>query len=156
VVLTNTYVNLNLNSLREKLDELYPGQFLPPRIKGSFVVARRVPGQFLIQSNVGGASGVFLLTSVPAHYVEFSTFAEAIADGPFRRRVEAQCCWISVDLLSGSDNEAEAYRFIEQVLAKLAPADAAFVVDPSKRITVVFDDELRRRFAGGEMILSSP
>jgi len=156
VLLTNTFVDLTIDSLRQKLEELYPGQFVPPHIKGSFVVKGRTPGQFVIQSNVAGASGVFLLNSASRPYRDFSTFTEAIADGPLRRKVEAQCCWLSIDLAFDIANQAAAYRFIEQVLAKLAPSDAAFVVDPQKHITVVFDDELRRRFAGGEIILSSP
>jgi hypothetical protein len=156
VLLTNTFVDLNVDSLRQRLEELYPGQFMPPHIKGSFVVKGRTLGQFVIQSNVAGASGVFLLNSASRPYRDFSTFTDAIADGPLRRKVEAQCCWLSVDLAFDIPNKAAAYRFIEQVLAKLAPPDAAFLVDPQKHITVVFDDELRRRFAGGEIILSSP
>ena len=52
VVLSNTHVELTVDQVREKLDELYPGQFLPPRDKGNFVVEGSVPGQFLIQSRV--------------------------------------------------------------------------------------------------------
>jgi len=47
----------------------------------------------------------------------------------------------------------DAYRFIEQVLAKLAPADAAFLVHPSKLLTIRFDDEIRRRMATGAAII---
>jgi hypothetical protein len=156
VVLANSYVALDLDSLRAKLEELYPGQFLPPHIKGSFVVAGPKPGQFLIQSNVAGAAGIFLLTSVPKSYTQFSDFSKTIADGPFRRQAEAQCCWLSVTLISNSKGDADAYRFVEQVLAKLAPADAAFLVDPAKRVTIAFDDAIRSRFASGALILSSP
>ena len=156
VVLANSYVALDVESLREKLEELYPGQFVPPHIKGSFVVTGPRPGQFLIQSNVEGAAGIFLLTSVPKSYTQFSDFSKTIADGPFRRQAEAQCCWLSVTLISNSKGDAEAYRFVEQVLAKLAPADAAFLVDPAKRVTIAFDDAIRSRFASGALILSSP
>jgi hypothetical protein len=156
VVLANTYVALNLDSLREKLEQLYPGQFVPPHIKGSFVVTGPKPGQFLIQSNVDGAAGIFVLTSMPKPFKDFSDFTKTIADGPFHREVEAQCCWISVTLISDSKSTAEAYRFVEQVLAKLAPADAAFVVDPAKRVTLAFDEDLRRRYTSGALILSSP
>ncbi len=156
VVLANSYVALDLDSLRAKLNELYPGQFLPPHIKGSFVVAEPTAGQFLIQSNVDGAAGIFLLFSVPKSYTQFSDFSKTMADGPFRRQAEAQCCWLAVTLISNSKSEAEAYRFVEQVLAKLAPADAAFLVDPAKRVTIAFDEALRRRFASGALILSSP
>ena len=55
VVLSNTYVDLKVDSLREKLDEVYPGQFLPPRDK-NFVINGPTPGQFLIKSNIAGAA----------------------------------------------------------------------------------------------------
>ena len=44
VVLSNSYAELTLVSLRQSLDELYPGQFLPPREQGNFVVDGNVPG----------------------------------------------------------------------------------------------------------------
>jgi len=39
VVLANSYTELTIESLRQKLDEIYPGEFLPPRQKGNFVVS---------------------------------------------------------------------------------------------------------------------
>ena len=82
VVLSNTYVDLKVDSLREKLDEVYPGQFLPPRDK-NFVIDGPTPGQFFIKSNIAGAAGMFMVISVPASYTEFSDFAEVIADRRF-------------------------------------------------------------------------
>jgi hypothetical protein len=155
VVLSNTYVNLKVDSLRAKLDEVYPGQFLPPRDK-NFVVNGLTSGQFLIKSNIAGAAGMFMLISVPASYTEFSDFAEVIKDPALLRNVKAQCCWLSVDLIHRHTTDEDAYRFIEQVLAKLAPSDAAFLVHPEKRITITFDDGIRRRLANGEQILSNP
>ena len=49
VVLANTYVELGVDLLRAKLDEIYPGQFLPPRQNGNFVVNGPGPGQLLVQ-----------------------------------------------------------------------------------------------------------
>jgi hypothetical protein len=155
VALSNTYVDLKVDSLREKLDEVYPGQFLPPRDK-NFVIDGPTPGQFFIKSNIAGAAGMFMLISVPASYTEFSDFADVIADSALLRNVKAQCCWLSVDLVHRLTTDADAYRFIEQVLAKLAPQDAAFLVHPEKRITMPFDDDIRRRFSTGTQILSSP
>jgi hypothetical protein len=154
VVLSRSYVDLKVDSLREKLDEVYPGQFLPPRDK-NFVIDGPAPGQFLIKSNIAGAAGMFMLVSVRASYTEFSDFAEAIADPSLLRKIKAQCCWLSVDLIHRHTTDEDAYRFIEQVLAKLAPSDAAFLVYPEKRITITFDDGIRRRLANGEKILSS-
>jgi hypothetical protein len=155
VVLSNTYVDLKVDLLRAKLDEVYPRQFLPPRDK-NFVIDGPTPGQFFIKSNITGAAGMFMLISVPASYTEFSDFAEVTADKELLRKVKAQCCWLSVDLVHRLTTDADAYRFIEQVLAKLAPQDAAFLVHPDKRITMPFNDDMRRQLATGAQILSSP
>jgi hypothetical protein len=156
VVLTGSYQDLHLDEVRQKLDEVYPGQFLPPRQKGNFVVAGPAPGQFMIFSSIPGAAGIFLLNNIPGPYTELSKFAEAISDPSIRDSIAKQCCWLSVDLIRRRTTDAEAYRFIEQALAKLAPADAAFLVDPDKGATIAFDDNIRSRFAKGEQVLSSP
>ena len=156
VVLANTYVELRLDSLRQKLDELYPGQFLPPRLQGNFTVPGPAPGQFLIQCHVPGVAGAFMLNSVRGLYTEVSDFAEAIADRSLRLEAESQCCWLSIDLVHMHTTEEEAYRFIGQVLAKLAPADAAFLVHPVLRTTIAFDADVRRRLANCEQILPNP
>jgi hypothetical protein len=153
VVLANTYVDMRLDSLRAKLDEIYPGQFLPPRENGNFVIDGPTPGGFLIQANLLGVAGMFLLHNVPGPYWKFSDFAKAIEDPSMRRQAIAQCCWLSVDRVIKNRGDEGAYRFIGQVLAKLAPPDAAFLVHPSKLVTISFDDELRGRLARGERIL---
>jgi hypothetical protein len=157
VVLSNSHVDLTVGALRKKLDEVYPGQFLPPN-DSNFAVEGPTPGQFLIKSNIPGAGGIFMLLSAPRPYTEFSNFAEAIADPAMLRSAKAQCCWLSVDLiqLHARTTEEVAYRFIEQVLAKLAPSDAAFLVDPEKGVTVPFSDDIRNQLAKGEQIRSSP
>ncbi len=38
VVLSQTWVQLTLDSPRARLDALYPGKFLPPRGHGTFVI----------------------------------------------------------------------------------------------------------------------
>jgi hypothetical protein len=156
VVLANSYVDLKLESLRQKLDELYPGEFLPPRLQGNFVVPGPEPGQFLIQCHVPGAAGAFMLNSIRGPYTDVSDFAAAIADRSLRRKAETQRCWLSVDLVHQHATDADAYRFIGHVLAKLAPADAAFLVHPVRRTTIAFDDDIRRRLANGEQILPTP
>jgi len=156
VVLANSYLDFGVDDVRQKLDEVYSGEFLPPRQKGNFVVAGPPPGQFMIFSSVSGAAGIFLLNSVPGPYTHFSKFAEAIADPSLRASIAKQCCWLSVDLIHSKTSDEEAYRFIEQVLAKIAPADAAFLIDPDNGAVMRFDDSVRSRFANGEQILSSP
>lgn len=150
VVLSNTYVELDVDSLRAKLDEIYPGQFLPRREKGNFVINGPGLGRLFVNVNLPRAAGMFVVISVPRPYTEFSTFQRKIADPTLRRRAEAQTCWLSVDMIHKNTTEEDAYRFIEQVLAKLAPADAAFLVHPSKLITIPFDRDIRRRMADGD------
>lgn len=156
VVLANTFVDLTLDSLRTKLDEIYPGQFLPPREKGNFVADGPTPGGFFIQASMPGAAGMFLLHNVPGPYWKFSGFLRSIVDASIQREAKAQCCWLSVDLVHKLTSDEDAYRFVEQVVAKLAPADAAFLIHPSKFIVVRFDDDLRARLARGERILPTP
>jgi hypothetical protein len=150
VVLSNTYVELTLDSLRENLDQLYPGYFLPPREQGSFVVEGSVPEvEFLIKSDVPNAKGVFLLFAVPGPYTLFSNFIDHVADPVLRRLAEGQTCWLSVDLVGEVTTMQEAYRFIGSVLAHLAPSDSGALVHPSKLVTIAFDEEVRRRLASG-------
>lgn len=156
VLLANSYVDFGVDEVRRKLDDAFPGQFLPPRQKGNFVVVGPAPGQFMIFSAIPGAAGIFLLNNVPGPYTDFSKFAEAISDPSVRSSVDKQCCWMSVDLIHRNTTDEDAYCFIEKVLAQFAPADAAFLVDPDKGATITFDDGIRGRFAKGERILSSP
>ena len=71
----------------------------------------------------------------------FSDFAEAITEPGLRALAIAQHAWLSVDAMHVHTTEADAYRLIGAVLAKLAPPDAAVLVHPSKPIV----DALRRR-----------
>jgi hypothetical protein len=154
VVLSNTYVDLTLDTLRQRLDSLYPGEFLPPRNEGSFVVDGVVEGAtFMIKSAVPGASGLYMLHSVPGPYTEFSNFDEFIDDPQLCEFAQSQTCWLSVDLMMrDSVPEQEAYRFIGSVLALFAPADAAALVHPTKSLTVRFDDDVRCRLAKGSLL----
>lgn len=156
VVLANTYIDLTLDSLRAKLNEVFPGEFLPPREQGNFIINGPTPGGFLIQSNIPGAAGMFLLHNVPGPYWKFSDFAKAIADAAIRKQAMAQRCWLSVDRIGRHGSDEDGYRFIERVLAKLAPPDAAFLVHPSRLVTIPFDDDLRGRLARGERVLPNP
>ena len=152
-VLSKSYVELDAAKLRAKLDEVYPGEFVPQRNQGSFVVDGSVPGaQFLIQSRVANAAGTFMLNSVPGPYTAFSDFAKFIKDRTVRRQARAQRSWRSIDLIAKHTTEEDAYRFIGRALAALAPRDAAYLVHPTRRITIAFDDDVRRRLANGEQM----
>lgn len=152
VVLSNSWVELTEETLRTHLDRLYPGEFLPPRQRGTFVVAGPVADvQFLINSAIAGAAGMFMLQSVPGPYTEFSSFAEHIRDAALRRIAVAQQAWLGVERISG-DNEDEAYRFIGKVLAALAPSDATVLVHPARLVSYPFDADMRRKLSIGDDI----
>jgi hypothetical protein len=150
VVLSDEYVELTADSLSKKLNELYPGKFWPPQQQANFVVDGPTGGQFLIKSTIAGAAGLFMLLSVPGPYTEFSDFARFITDPALRRKAEAQHCWLSVDLVGKIASEEDAYRFIGAALAKLAPKDASVLVRPEDNATILFDEEVRGRLAGGQ------
>lgn len=149
VVLSNTCLDPTVESVRATLDALYPGEFLPANDRNFVVEGPEPESQFMIQSNVAGAAGMFMLQAVPGPYTMFSDFAEAITDPGLRALAVAQQAWLSVDAMHVHTTEAEAYRLIGALLAKLAPPDAAVLVHPSKPIVMRFDDEVRRRLADG-------
>ena len=147
VVLFDSDLEFTEEQLRAELDRLWPGEFLPQRDNGSFVVGGAPPGiGFMIQSRVPGASGTFLLHNVPAPYSEFSDMVERIPDASLRDIAKAQGCWISVDLI-GKAEAAEAYKFVGSVLARLAPPDAAVLLHPSQGTAVRFTADVRRKLA---------
>lgn len=149
IVLSMRWLELSVDSLRARLDRTFPGAFLPPRDKGTFVVNGPVAGaQFLINSALSGAAGTFILNNVAGPYTEFSDFEEHLADPELRRLATAQEAWLSIDRIAGA-NPGDAYRFIGKALAELAPADAAVLIDGDSNKTWPFDAEIRRRLADG-------
>ena len=65
VVLSKAYAELTADFLRATLDQLYAGQFLPPGQR-NFVIDGGIPdSEFMIQSNIAGAAGLFLLHMIP-------------------------------------------------------------------------------------------
>jgi hypothetical protein len=151
VALSNSYAAFRADAVSEKLDEIYPGKFWPPEQQDNFVVGGPSPKPLLIKSTMPGRSGMFMLMSAPGRYTAFSDFARFIADPALRRKAEAQACWLSVDLVGKIGSNEDAYRFIAAALAKLAPADAAVLVKAETNTTIVFDDEVRRRLADGQL-----
>lgn len=150
VVLSSSYVDLDVQSLSKALDELYPGKFLPLEQQANFVVGGRGPGQFLVKSTIPGAAGMFMVLNVPGPYTDFSDFAHFIADASLRRKAETERYWLSIDLVHMMTNKDEAYRFIAVALAKLAPVDAAVLVKPENNSAALFTADLRSRLAAGQ------
>lgn len=150
VVLAQSSPDLTLESVRQTLDAVFPGQFLPPREEGNFVIDGAVPGAiYMIQCTVPDASGVFMLHNVPGPYREFSDFAKHLA-GSIREVALEQQCWMSVDLIGKYGTEEDAYRFIGKLLAQLAPPDSAVLLHPSKMAATPFSDAIRRQLMAGD------
>ena len=150
VALSTTWVELTADTLRARLDALYPGEFLPPREHGTFVIEGPIERvQFMIQSAIADAKGMFMLTSVPRPYGEVSDFAEHLEDRELREVALAQTAWLSVELIDRTERSDDADRFIGKVLAELAPTDAVILIHPSALACRRFDDGVRRALASG-------
>jgi hypothetical protein len=156
VALSNSAVELTLDSLRARLDQIYTRHFVPPREQGTFIIDGEVKDvQFLIQSSIDAAKELFMLNSVPAPYTKFSDFHRRISDPALRTTAAAQKCWLSVDLVRRYTTDDEAYGFISRVIAHLAPMDTAALVDPDKAVTIPFDDNVRRKLASGARVFTT-
>jgi hypothetical protein len=150
VVLSQSSPDLTLEGVQVLLDSLYPGQFLPPRDEGNFILDGAVPGAiYMIQCTVPGSSGIFMLHNVPGPYTEFSDFVGHVDDPELRDLAVRQSSWMSVDLTHAYGTEEDAYRFIGGVLAQLAPADSAVLLHPSRLTSIRFDENIRRQLAAG-------
>jgi len=150
VVLSQSTPALTLDSVRSTLDAVYPGQFLPPREEGNFVIDGAVPGAtYMIQCTVPDASGMFMLHNVPGPYSEFSDFPSHLG-GAIRDLALQQQCWMSVDVIGKYGTADDAYRFIGRLLAQLAPPDSAVLLHPSKMMATAFNETVRRQLAVGD------
>jgi hypothetical protein len=148
VILSQSSPDLTLESIRSTLDAVFPGQFLPPREEGNFVIDGGVPGAvYMIQCTVPGAGGMFMLHNVPGPYAEFTDISRL--SGSLRDLALKQPCWMSIDLMHAYGAEEDGYRFIGPVLAQLAPTDSTVLLHPSKMIAVQFTPDVRRQLASG-------
>ena len=143
VLLSKSYIDLDIDRLRTVLDALFPGEFLPPRDSGNFVVDGPVKqAMFMIMSNIEGYSGGFMLNSVPATYDHYSDYRNYIQDPEILSAVSSHKCWLSVDRLMPQGTTEEHYRFIGLLLSALAPDDSIAVVHPSKMHVVLFNQTI--------------
>ncbi len=144
VVLSKSRANLTLDSLRETLDSIWPGEFLPPKDSGNFVVAGPVKGaMFMVVCNIPGYAGGFMIHSVPASYDGYSDFKQCIKDAELIQIVNTHRSWLSVDRIMPQGTEEEHYRFIGVLLSRIAPEDSVAVVHPTKLLTIRFTEEVR-------------
>lgn len=154
VALSRSRAELSCDLLLAHLDVLYPGHFLPADQPGSFVVSGPDEDtQFLIKSDVPEREGIFQLHNVPRPYTEVSGFARYIEDQSLRHLATTQDCWLSIDLIHRVTTDENSYRFIGQALARVAPADAAVLVHPSRMAAIPFNDDIRRQLARGDRVV---
>jgi hypothetical protein len=150
VALMPSWHELTVEEVRESLDALFPGAFLPPREEGNFVIEGPVPGaSYLIQCTVPEHSGMFLMHNVPGPYSEFSDYLAHVSHPELRELAVKQSCWLSVDLMHRHTTDEDGYRFVSAALAKLAPSDTAVLLHPSRYVAVPFTVEVRRTLASG-------
>ena len=150
VALLPSWQELAVEEVRQALDALFPGAFLPPREEGNFVIEGPVPGaSYLVQCTVPQYSGMFLIHNVPGPYSEFSDYLAHLVDPELRELGSKQPCWMSVDMMHRHTTDEDAYRFVSAALAKLAPPDAALLLHPSRYLAVLFAPEVRRTLASG-------
>lgn len=150
VALCPRWSRLDVGEVRENLDALFPGSFLPPKEEANFVVEGPVPGSSVfVQCSVPAHSGAFLIYHVAGPYSDVSEFLAHVEDSDLRDLAVSQPCWFSVDLLRHHDSVDAAKRFISVALANLAPPDASLIVHPTRFQVARFSWENRQLLASG-------
>jgi hypothetical protein len=150
VALASSWRERSIDEIRQDLDAAFPGEFLPPRSEGNFVIEGPVEGaSYLVQCTIRNYTGMFLIHNVPSPYSAFSDYLQHIKDPETRRLADSQACWLSVDLMHQHTTEEDAYRFIGLVLGKLAPEDTRLLIHPSRYHVASFTPKLRAILAAG-------
>jgi hypothetical protein len=150
VAIAPTWQERSIDLIRQELDDTFPGEFLPTRTEGNFVVEGPVEGaSFLVQCTIPNYSGMFLIHNVPSRYSAFSDYLQYIKDPETRQLTDSQACWLSVDLMHQHTTERDAYRFIGLVLGKLAPVDTALLIHPARYHVAIFSPQVRAILASG-------
>lgn len=150
VALMPSWEEHSLEYVRGELDALFPGEFLPPREVGNFVLdGPVVSASYMVQCTLKGYSGMYLVHNVPGPYSEFSDFLAHVEDPELAEAAARLPCWMSVDLLHAHAGEADASRFVSTVLAQLAPGDAELLVHPGRSLVTRFTPQVRRVLAAG-------
>jgi hypothetical protein len=150
VALLPSWQERSIDEVRESLDALFPGCFLPPREEGNFVIEGPVLGaSYMVQCTIPEHSGMFLIHNVPGPYSEFSDCLVHLPDSELKELAAKQPCWMSVDMMHRHTSDEDAYRFVSAALAKLAPPDAAVLLHPSRYMALPFSSEVRRTLASG-------
>ena len=129
---------------------MFPGEYLPARSEGNFVVEGFAEGaSYMVQCTIPKYAGMFQINNVPSPYSAFSDYLRHIKDPETRRLADSQGCWLSVDLMHKYETNEDAYRFISLALGKLAPEDTTLLVHPSRNQIAKFTRELRATLVTG-------
>jgi hypothetical protein len=129
---------LEVDSVRQVLDDLFPGRFLP-RNDDCFVVEGPAPNQVAIKSLVPAHTGFFLAISAPVPYTNASPFAASLADPELIEIATNHEAWLSIDLIGPVGGVDDAYRLIGKALARLAVHPLG-IVHPHTCTTLRFSD----------------
>jgi hypothetical protein len=138
VVLVPQPVHLDVPTVQNLLDEVFPGHFMPTT-DSSFVIEGTAPAQLFVKSAVPQNSGVFFVNAVPRPYTAMAGFLTNVKDPNLRSRVQGHAAWLSLDRVGAIGSADDAYRFIGKALARLAPRDALAVVHPDSERMVRFE-----------------
>jgi hypothetical protein len=144
VVLLRQALRLDRTALQEKLDAVFPGQFVPHN-ENSFVVDGPDQTQLMAKSLVASHSGLFFVICRPGAYGDVSSYASHGRDPRLQDLLRQHNAWLSVDLVAPIGGTEDAYRFIGKALAKLAPDDAVALVHPQTNAMVPFYSETRAK-----------
>ena len=153
VVLLPVPLRLNVAALRQHLDSVFPGHFIP-QTDDSFVMEWSNPAMLFVKSIVPSHSGVFLVSFVPGPYTKFSDFADHVSAPRLLDLVHRHNAWLSVDLISEVEPEDDPYRFIGKTLAQLAPESSLAIVYPAKYIMVPFAESSRIHLRADDVLQS--
>jgi hypothetical protein len=153
VVLLPEPLGLDVPALRQHLDSVFPGHFLP-QTDDSFVTEGSSPAQLFVKSAVPSHSGVFFVNFIASPYTKFSEFAAHISAPPLLDLVRQHAAWLSLDLIGEIGSEDDAYRFIGKALAQLAPLGSLAIVHPEKHIIVPFAESSRDHLRADKVLRS--
>ena len=153
VALSKSHTPLSAESVRAEFKTIYPRHFLSTGDDGSFVTeGPQLHMDAIVKSLVPGASGFFMIHSLPFPYADLSKLPGRIPDPALRQLACAQTSAMSVELVHTWAGADDAKRFVARAMACLAPADSAVLIEPGSGTAVAFDDAVRKRLAAGDMV----
>lgn len=153
VALSTSHTSLSAEGVRAALKTIYPRHFLSTGDDGSFVTeGPQLHMDAIVKSLVPGASGFFMIHSLPFPYADQSKLPGRIPDPALRQLACKQTSWMSVELVHTWAGADDARRFVARAMACLAPPDTAVLICPGSGTAVAFDAAVRTRLSAGDMV----